>query len=735
VWRVGALAGSLASLEPNGGEILSLLPGDRWQGVYLFDQLTSRGTVVLQSADPVRVGGRQEIYGRTETSRIAAGELWVGPSGVLLHPPGGSLEIELTGDLAIESGGLIDVSSLGYGPGDRYPGAGAPTNSGGGSHLGLGGNSSGSAYGSVYRPREAGGGGVSNSTGGGVVRIAGRNLRIDGGIRANGQSTYRGAAGGSVWLTASGAVSGEGSVEAKGGNQEGGTGSGGGGAIAIEYGSAGGGVMSRLRAWGGASGSQGGVGTILLRPAGAHGELLLDAGTISGAATVLPSLGAGAAGAGTAGNLLDVGGSPAAYFAGHWVEVKDGAGAVKGVWRVAAVTGGLLALEPNGGETVSLQVGDAWQGVYLFDQLTSRGPVTLVSADPLRVSGLTQILGTTSLSRLAAGDLVVGPTGLLVHPPGGSLEIELTGGLTVQTGGAIDASNLGYGPGARYPGATAPTNSGGGSHLGRGGNSSGSTFGSVYRPREAGGGAVSDTTGGGIVRVRAQTAQIDGAIRANGQGGYRGSAGGSVWLTVAGLLSGEGSIQARGGNQSGGTGSGGGGAIALEYFHGTGGVMSRLQSYGGSGGAQGGAGTVYLLSSAGTYGELLIDTAGIAGAATVLPGLGSGTALAGTAGASLVVSSSTAVPAYFAGHWVEVKETAAGPVKGIWRIAKVNGLAVELQPNNGESILLDGDDAWRGVYRFDTVYLRGGPTVTFTDPLAAGTPVQSLVTGPGEGIQ
>ncbi len=56
------------------GEVLTLVPGDLWQGVYRFDNLTTRGTVTLQSADPIRIAGVQRIGrpGDHQPDRLAA---------------------------------------------------------------------------------------------------------------------------------------------------------------------------------------------------------------------------------------------------------------------------------------------------------------------------------------------------------------------------------------------------------------------------------------------------------------------------------------------------------------------------------------------------------------------------------------------------------------------------------------------------------------------------------------
>ena len=82
--------------------------------------------------------------------------------------------------------------------------------------------------------------------------------------------------------------------------------------------------------------------------------------------------------------------------------------------------------------------------------------------------------------------------------------------VTIEATGRIDASNRGYGNGVSYPGVGVQGNGSGGSHLGVGGlyySPGGVTYGSVYRPQEAGAGGRHDSTtdrwtwGGGVVRM------------------------------------------------------------------------------------------------------------------------------------------------------------------------------------------------------------------------------------------
>ena len=75
--------------------------------------------------------------------------------------------------------------------------------------------------------------------------------------------------------------------------------------------------------------------------------------------------------------------------------------------------------------------------------------------------------------------------------------------------------------------------------------------------------------------------------------------------------------------------------------------------------------------------DLTIDNKGNTGQATDLPSLGSGTVVTGTSGATLTTDRTANIPAYFAGHWVEVT-TSAGTLKGIWKIASVNAKAATL---------------------------------------------------------
>jgi hypothetical protein len=742
-------AARVAAVAPDGVTLtldadLGLAEGDRWQGVYRFDDVTMTGGVTLESDDPVRAAGEQMIAsGTVRTDRIEAGSLRIAAGAVLTHhlttdpsrPE--SLKLEV-GELVVDAGGAIDASGLGFAPGSTYPGHGASGSNNGGSHLGQGGVSSGAVgetFGSVYRPQEPGGGGGSSGPGGGVVRIVADRVQVDGEIRANGGSANRGGAGGSVWITTS-AVAGTGSIEARGGGACCNLGTGGGGAIAVEYAllEAGSTLLDSLSAATTPQNQPGGAGTVLVKgPGELYGDLRVDNAGTSGI-TVLPALGAGVAQVGSGGAVLatDRPTTVPAYFVGHWVEVYDGATtAFKGSARILAVApdGVTLTLDAD----LGLAEGDLWQGVYRFDDVTMTGGVTLESDDPVRAAGEQMIAsGTVRTDRIEARSLRIAAGAVLTHHPTSdvtrpeSLYLEV-GELVVEAGGAIDASGLGFAPGSTYPGHGAASSNNGGSHLGQGGvngGSAGETFGSVYRPQEPGGGGGSSGRGGGVIRIVADRVQVDGEVRADGQAANRGGAAGSVWITTS-ALAGTGSIEATGGAACCDLGTGGGGAITIEYdvLEAGSTLLGSLSAAGHAQNRPGGAGTVLLLAQDSTYGELVVDNGGISGGVTDLPSLGTGVAQLGSGGAVVVTNRVDPIPAYFVGHWVRV-ETPERVVKGTWRIAAVEGPAFALAPNGTETVDVAEGDEWTGLYRFDSVTVRGGAVLQSIDP------VEELVAGP-----
>ena len=74
------------------------------------------------------------------------------------------------------------------------------------------------------------------------------------------------------------------------------------------------------------------------------------------------------------------------------------------------------------------------------------------------------------------------------------------------------------------------------------------------------------------------------------------------------------------------------------------------------------------------------------------------------------------IPGYFVGTWFEIE----GPdrlKKGVWRIAKVNGTTVTLEPKPTQPFTIQPGDRWRGIYRFDAVTVATGAVLVSTDPV------------------
>src|ERR1700674_4809091 len=137
-------------------------------------------------------------------------------AGAVLAPAaGGTLNLAVSGQLTIQSGARIDVSSLGYlgatasqSPGMAPPGVRASQVDAGGSHGGLGVNGptssshgpAGDTFDSVYVPQLGGGGasiystsyGARGGNGGGAVSLTAGTLQLDGQILAKGESWNQG---------------------------------------------------------------------------------------------------------------------------------------------------------------------------------------------------------------------------------------------------------------------------------------------------------------------------------------------------------------------------------------------------------------------------------------------------------------------------------------------------------------------------------------------------------------
>src|SRR5205085_10182079 len=98
------------------------------------------------------------------------------------------------------------------------------------------------------------------------------------------------------------------------------------------------------------------------------------------------------------------------------------------------------------------------------------------------------VSGNVSVPSVTAQTMTVTSGGNLAVPANtstpGSLAINVSGTLTLQSGGGIDVSGRGYGASVSYPGVSVSTGQSGGSHIGLGwaSGSVGATYGNVEQP-------------------------------------------------------------------------------------------------------------------------------------------------------------------------------------------------------------------------------------------------------------
>ncbi|MEO1368479.1 MAG: hypothetical protein AAFX50_14995, partial [Acidobacteriota bacterium] len=494
-------------------------------------------------------------------------------------------------NVTVEDGAVVDGRHRGYGGEDGYhpphltgpwgpPGRGKAD---GGSHAGLGSAEefAAEAYGSVYVPTMAGGGGENSGDtfarngahGGGVVWIeAAGTLRLDGRIDASGADGLGGnksaaGAGGSVRLVAQ-RLEGTGTIDAGGGADS--YFGGGGGRVTLTTPELLIDLASQVRVAGGIGVKPppnhflqvAGSGSLLVEDGGSvYGTLILDGGEIPTSppieqhrASILTALGSLAITATQAQGddlLLYTGGEHLEAWLGAFARLDSAAGAALGTYRVLDVVDGSLLLE---GAAAHAGTATTASGLYRFDRIEIRS-AKLEATDPIEVDELvidgdvrletdvnTTVLeiaaGSTveTEGTLTTGTLTIGD-GATLKPSGRSdLVIDVTGTFTVGVDAVVEVDGLGYGPGVDATGLVgeAPDHvtgsASGASHGGLGfdGSGIGEIFGSVYFPRELGGGGGSillpETSsprlggdGGGLLQIRANDLVLNGHIRARGR--------------------------------------------------------------------------------------------------------------------------------------------------------------------------------------------------------------------------
>jgi hypothetical protein len=274
--------------------------------------------------------------------------------------------------------------------------------------------------------------------------------------------------------------------------------------------------------------------------------------------------------------------------------------------------------------------------------------------------------------------------------------------------------------------------SSGGSYGGLGGTISGNVndvYGNLTNPNEfgSGGGSIYDPSdypdfsaggaGGGLIRLKADTLSLDGAITSDGGSSqHGGGSGGGIWINAGTITGSEGTISACGDGGS----QGGGGRIAIYYDDMLIPYLSlkaATSRHSGNPDAErnGGAGTIYTKSSTQEFGELLIDNRGNSSRedTTPFPSVGQGTVISSTSN-SLTASGVNWKPGSLIG--LHFKPDINGPL--IYRIANNDETTLYIDPADGDltQSAFTGNQ-FAGVYTFDTVTVMGKAQVNCPDQL------------------
>jgi Bacterial Ig-like domain/Concanavalin A-like lectin/glucanases superfamily/Divergent InlB B-repeat domain len=261
--------------------------------------------------------------------------------------------------------------------------------------------------------------------------------------------------------------------------------------------------------------------------------------------------------------------------------------------------------------------------ITILGSLKSTGS-TMTLSNTLNVTGNVNLLGQSLLTHFPA--TIVSES---------RLELSVAGAMTIDATSRIDVTGRGYlgawKTGNGNSGRTVGNSEKGGSYGGSGGSYGGlggfnpaptgtnyggfvgSTYGDPANPDEmgSGGGTIlswnSGSNGGGLVRIKAGSLELNGAIRADGEAlGCWGNGGSGGGIRIeSGTLSGAGFITSRGGI-GGDCGGGGGGRIALSYAAMTL-PLGNVAANGGSGTPSGGAGTICLKSVDDGTDHLIVD--------------------------------------------------------------------------------------------------------------------------------
>ncbi len=454
-----------------------------------------------------------------------------------------ALRLQVTGTLYTGVNASIDVSNRGY-LFNRTTGnttTGGATGQSGGSYGGLG-HSTGAnwTYGDYRDPAEPG-------SGGGMIWSAG------------------GSGGGLVRISAGSTVI-DGSILANGGNGAYASTAGSGGGIRLEVGTLSGSGLIAANGGNGGSGGSGGGGRVAVYYETNNGLDLL------------------------------------ANVQAHGGTGGEGAGAVGSVYLKDTNPGGegMLRIDSHGNTTASwTPLGQPGDETFEVDHLVLSGAGVVAAPDHGNTLDHPMLVIANNVSLYNGAVLTHRHT---TAAETFSLQMAITGTLTISTTGSIDVTNRGY----LFNHTTGNTTTGGatgqsgGSYGGLGfGAGANGIYGNYLNPTEPGSGGGTTwgagAAGGGLMRISAGSTVIDGSILANGgNGAYAATAGsGGGILLETDTLSGSGLIAANGGSGGSG-GSGGGGRVAVYYYSRLDLPQANITANGGSGGeGPGSAGSVH----------------------------------------------------------------------------------------------------------------------------------------------
>jgi hypothetical protein len=563
--------------------------------------------VYIRAGDTVTMTGTSAIPINSLTITGTLTHAAVTTAGSTVGDEDNMINLAIAGNLTIDTAGQITVDGMGYAA-TKGPGAGGGDR-GGGSYGGKGTlwGTTKSPYGSITNPVNSGSGGANFAGGGAVVILVTGAITNSGTITAKGNTAGNkgNGSGGTINLTAA-SITSTGIIRADG-IPTGDPGASGGGRIALrltgdlqDFANV---DTNKVTAYGATTGFAfpdlaSSAGTIYLKTkAQTYGTLIVKNNNLN--------------------TTLD---TPVLVGTNRFDAIYLQAKGILGVSsnRLLDLTGCTLSSDSPAGDMANSRVGvdtTAGGGQFIVGPAAYTIPTNVVIS----------FKGTNRM--LLACDLTIASGGILTHESGGGsrIDLDLTGNLTINSGGAINLYGMGYAGGGGTGGAGVDD---GGSHGGKGGywstDNTGTTYGSITNPVQNGSGGyyiaskTERSAGGGAVVLRVTGALTnEGTINAKGVGtGFSargGGAGGSINLTADSISGTAGAITANGGTAE--TGGGGGGRIAVRLT-GTGqtfpaSVSANITAYGGEHSysetsARGAAGTIYLKTAEQARGVLLV---------------------------------------------------------------------------------------------------------------------------------